>query len=482
MARGARAGKRGKSSNSAGGQFKKGGGREEAGQYAQAAKTSRAKTSKKDVDFSKHGMGAVDHARMGSKSYRTERARQFQDLHASLKERAKHEKDPEKKKELEFVAHKAAVAAKSHERAVAKLKDDAPPDKGSDKKPDRSGKVIKTEPPPVEKDRLGDPDYRLERSKQFEALATEAEAARDAASSKKEKDGWDKIAKQARRAAKTHADAAAKMKAKTAPKDQEQGKKDIEKEKKKQEKQLRDLHSALGRSDIEPQAAREQVDKFLEQQGFSPDKKQYPNKTFRAGSDEELGGAFAVHHWDGEIVVDKKEMMHFQTAAEAFWKKGRAMTKEEEGALSTVVHESFHGFGPMKSGEYKGTSALIEEVATETAARHMTRKMIGWQRSRLDAPDNSKDDVFSDAYGGEIAVMRKVVAAHHGLSDEQSAHDRMVEASLKYKKSVATGESMVQIYHKHLGPGKYSVEEFESEFKKEIKDYYGKVGAEFQED
>lgn len=83
----------------------------------------------------------------------------------------------------------------------------------------------------------------------------------------------------------------------------------------------------------------------------------------------------AFHNPNSGLIALKPGTTTKADAALKAWAKGKPATVEQEGALGALFHESIHGVGPLKGGEYKGLLKVIEEVVTESQARQMGARM-----------------------------------------------------------------------------------------------------------
>lgn len=100
--------------------------------------------------------------------------------------------------------------------------------------------------------------------------------------------------------------------------------------------------------------------------------------------------------------------------------------------LHTLVHESFHGWGPRQAriSTYEGVGLLTEELSTDFAARH-------WMRTRLGVPVDLMDRGARlpgvGGYPGWCAKTIDVVQRETGLPRHQ-AIEAIEAAAIEYKK------------------------------------------------
>lgn len=118
----------------------------------------------------------------------------------------------------------------------------------------------------------------------------------------------------------------------------------------------------------------------------------------------------------------------------------------------TMVHETFHGFGPQAPGATKGIGVFVEEMATEFNARAWMRESYGMPRSLFDRDTNPL--VACGGYRGWC--IRLIDHLEDGGMSRDDAVSAIERAAAAYKKqpaqSITTPDASVQAFARLL-PG-----------------------------
>lgn len=142
---------------------------------------------------------------------------------------------------------------------------------------------------------------------------------------------------------------------------------------------------------------------------------------------------------DGHIGLDPSVAAAVKSAL-AKVKRNATLTWAEADALSTLVHEELHCMGAVRDPlAYVDAGKMVEEVATETLARGMTRDVLGAHAGRVQAshalalpltrvnPARAYDQAIFDVMG-ELQTIVGVDAA--------KSQELLRAAALEYKRSV----------------------------------------------
>lgn len=155
-------------------------------------------------------------------------------------------------------------------------------------------------------------------------------------------------------------------------------------------------------------AARVHVDDMMRKRGLSA----LPTTTPTAQTTAEKlpAGVLGSHRMiDGRIRLAPRIATDARKFADAYTKDPKdvraklkagdaALRKQAEG-LHVLVHESLHGFGPMRLGQYFGVHAQVEEIVTENLARKVMQDKFSVPR-------------WSGAYEREIQAALGAIREH----------------------------------------------------------------------
>lgn len=117
----------------------------------------------------------------------------------------------------------------------------------------------------------------------------------------------------------------------------------------------------------------------------------------------------------------EQEHAHDDEASRAYQDGKKIQTGAE--AMSTMMHETLHGFSPMTRYGYQGHGAQIEEITTEVSTRHLMTKYYGRELIPSD----------KGSYGEQIHATTKAIAELTGQSHDH-AYGQLQEISLQFKR------------------------------------------------
>jgi SPP1 gp7 family putative phage head morphogenesis protein len=153
--------------------------------------------------------------------------------------------------------------------------------------------------------------------------------------------------------------------------------------------------------------------------------------------------ADAVHTWGGRVIAGNHLRVETANALRllagpVFGLDAPMPTGESLNALRVVLHEAIHGHSPAVSTAYRAGGRVVEEVATELAARKITRDLFPGERFPTYAYDAEIDKVVDF-----VTVARQGKA---GQQDRDAARKIVEDAALKYQRKgsvKATPEELV---------------------------------------
>lgn len=166
--------------------------------------------------------------------------------------------------------------------------------------------------------------------------------------------------------------------------------------------------------------------------------------TIKIRSDQAINAARFAAEWEADPVKVRAELARANelrgvSTPQAFATlpapdQDALRTAQRARGLHTIVHEVMHGYGPVdimsKNTTYTGVGLLVEEVATDMAAR-------AWMRSRIGIPlemyDRGAGLASVGGYPGWCARMIDTVQDLGKLS-RQDAIETLERAAIAYKK------------------------------------------------
>lgn len=171
-------------------------------------------------------------------------------------------------------------------------------------------------------------------------------------------------------------------------------------------------------------------------------------------SSADIGGAMAVHRWDGSVTVAKSELEKVARIAAMDPAALKALPVAEKNAqldgLSTLVHEDLHGASRIVSTAYRGVGVGIEEAGTEILARKITREHFE-DPDVLKLPERSNwSGSYFGGYGSYQPYIQNLLeAVDVAYGDGKDVGNRVEEAFLKTRKwksgeqEITSGESHI---------------------------------------
>lgn len=189
---------------------------------------------------------------------------------------------------------------------------------------------------------------------------------------------------------------------------------------------------------------------------------------------QDIPGAAGSHANDGTITLPPSEVLAAKNAMQALVMAGpdkfRLLPLSVQNTLldkiSTIVHEELHGASMTSGGSYVGSGIGIEEAATETLSRKITREVAGHTSNTNGAlglptlqPDGryaattGSTNAYFGAYNRYIAIVLEQTAEVMGHAD---VHTQMETAFLKTRAIPPTrpwtsGKEQIEAYATALG-------------------------------
>jgi hypothetical protein len=167
-----------------------------------------------------------------------------------------------------------------------------------------------------------------------------------------------------------------------------------------------------------------------------------------------IENAHAYHDWDGKIRLS-------EGTADGLARHGNIAVSERHGSqqsnltrrghddhMRVAVHEVLHGYGPVYPHQYVGKGAKVEEITTEVAARRIMNDRYGASKR-------------AGSYNEYIDRALEIIKVHKGTGFDEAVVE-LDRVSFAFKKERRGAGHPVDLFVKHLGPGRLTPAQIEN--------------------